>query len=220
MRFELVIFDLDGTLVDSSPDIRNAINHAIQPFGALPVSLQEAQALVGEGATRLMEKIVEIRALPVPASEILPGFLAYYEEHLLDETLVYPGVIEALEALGNIRKAVVTNKHRYLSFRTLEEFGLARYFDLVVGSDTTPEKKPSPVPIRYALDAFGIQPEHAVIVGDSTYDVEAGKNAGIATVAVTYGYRPAELLKDADALIDSMIDLPGILEKWESKSRE
>lgn len=211
MRFDLIIFDLDGTLVDSSPDIRNAINHVIQPFGALPVGSEETQALVGEGAMRLMEKIVETRSLPVAASELLPAFLSYYEEHLLDETIVYPGVIVALEKLGDVRKAVVTNKHRYLSFRTLEALGLARYFDLVVGSDTTPEKKPSPVPIRYVLDTFGIQPEHAVIVGDSTYDVEAGKNAGIATIAVAYGYRPVELLRNADVLISGMSELPAAL---------
>lgn len=213
MRFDLIIFDLDGTLVDSSPDIRNAINHVIQPFGGAPVGSEETQALVGEGAMRLMEKIVETRSLPVAASELLPPFLSYYEEHLLDETIVYPGVIEVLEALGDVRKAVVTNKHRYLSSRTLETFGLARYFDLVVGSDTTPEKKPSPVPIRHVLDSFGIQPERAVIVGDSTYDVEAGKNAGIATVAVTYGYRPAELLRDADILISAMNELPEALRR-------
>jgi phosphoglycolate phosphatase len=215
MRFELVIFDLDGTLVDSCPDICNALNHVIQPFGALPVSLEETQALVGEGATRLMEKVVESRSLTFEATQLLDGFLAYYEEHLFDETTVYPGVVDALEALGGVCKAVVTNKHRYLTVRTLEALGLSRYFDVIVGSDTTPEKKPSPVPIRYVLDMFAVQPDRAVIVGDSTYDIEAGKNAGIATIAVTYGYRSAELLRGADALIPTMADLPAVLEKWE-----
>lgn len=220
MRFDLVIFDLDGTLVDSSPDIRNAINHVLEPFGVPPVSIEETQELVGEGATRLMEKIIESRSLSVAVSELLPSFLAYYGDHLLDMTTVYPGVVDTLEALNGIRKAVVTNKHDDLSIHTLERVGLARYFDLVVGSETAPAKKPSPLPVLHVLERFGVSLDRAVIVGDSTCDVEAGKSAGIGVVAVTYGYRPAELLKNADVLIDSMNELPEVLARWEVRSKK
>lgn len=220
MRFDLVIFDLDGTLVDSSPDIRNAVNHVLEPFGVQPVSIEETQELVGEGATRLMEKIIESRSLPVAATELLPPFLAYYDEHLLDLTTVYPGVVDALNALDGVRKAVVTNKHDHLSVHALEQLGLARYFDLVVGSETAPAKKPSPLPVLHVLERLGVSPDRAVIVGDSTYDVEAGKRAGIAAVAVTYGYRPAGLLKNADVLIHSMSELPEVLARWEVRSKK
>jgi len=220
MRFDLVIFDLDGTLVDSSPDIRNAINHVLKPYGAEPASIEETQALVGEGGVRLMEKIIESRSLKVAATDLLPVFHEYYGQHLLDLTTVYPGVVDALDALNGIRKAVVTNKHDDLSIQTLQRLGLARYFDLVVGGETAPAKKPSPLALLYVLERFGIAPDRAVIVGDSTYDVEAGERAGIATVAVTYGYRSAELLKNADVLINSMHELPEVLARWEVRSQK
>jgi phosphoglycolate phosphatase len=215
MRFKLVIFDLDGTLVDSSPDICAAINHAITPYGVPPITVDMTKELVGEGAVRLIEKVIEMYALKADSSELLKGFLDYYEKHLLDHTTVYPGVIDALEALNGILKAVVTNKHDHLSINTLQQTGLAKYFDLVVGSETAPAKKPSPLPILYVLEKFDIEPACAVIVGDSTYDIEAGKRAGIATVAVTYGYRSADLLQNADAMIDSMEKLPKVLTQWE-----
>lgn len=211
MRFDLVIFDLDGTLVDSSPDICAAINHVISPYGCAPFSLEKTRELVGEGAMRLMEKVIETNVLEVEPVRLLQGFLAYYGEHLLDMTTIYPGVIEALQSLTGIRKAVVTNKHDHLSVRTLQEMELLQYFDMVVGSETAPAKKPSPLPILYVLERFRVAPDRAVIVGDSTYDVEAGKNAGITTIAVTYGYRPAEVLRGADLQIDSMNRLPEAL---------
>ena len=90
---------------------------------------------------------------------------------------------------------------------------MRKYFDFVIGSDTTPEKKPSPVPIRYVLSKFGIRPEEAVIIGDSTFDIEAGKAAGIRTIAVTYGYRPISLLQGADFIVDSMPDVIPLIKK-------
>ena len=217
MSFKLIIFDLDGTLVDSSPDIRTAINFAIEPYGARPVSLAETRELVGEGVTRLMEKVIERESLQVEKETLVARFLDYYSAHLIELTSVYPGVAETLPRLSPYRKALVTNKREDLSTRTLKETGLDPYFELVVGSETAPERKPSPVPIFYALEKLGLRPENAVIVGDSTYDVEAGRKAGIRTVAVTYGYRPVELLKDADPLIDSMTELPALLAAWEKE---
>ncbi len=218
MSIKLVIFDLDGTLVDSSPDIRTAINIAIEPYGARPVSVELTRELVGEGITRLMEKVIEIESLLVATETLVERFLAYYSVHLVELTSVYAGVHETLAMLSGYRKAIVSNKREDLSRRSLEMLGLAPHFDLVVGSETAPAKKPSPVPIFYVLDRLGLRPADAVIVGDSPYDIEAGRSAGIKTVAVTYGYRSAELLRDADALIDSMTQLPEILAQWGADS--
>lgn len=221
MPIKLVIFDLDGTLVDSCRDICNAVNHAIGSFGARPLTVEETMELVGEGVTRLMEKVMQGRTGAGPGDERRPDtaatvllvekFLEHYTVHLTDNSQAYPWVRETLQALEGVKKAVISNKREDLSVRLLGELDLLRYFDLVVGSDTTPGRKPSPIPILHALSRLGVPPEAAVIVGDSNFDIEAGRAAGIMTVAAAWGYRPLVCLKDADVVIRSMKELPAIL---------
>ncbi|HAK88911.1 MAG TPA: haloacid dehalogenase [Nitrospiraceae bacterium] len=214
MPVKLIIFDLDGTLVDSSIDICNAINYAVEPYGAKPLTAQETIRLVGEGITRLMEKVIEREGISADRDVLTERFLDHYSAHLIDNTTVYPGVIETFKKLNNYKKAVISNKREVLSRRTLEEFGILEYLDLVVGSDTTSERKPSPVPLIYALSKLDVKPENAVIVGDSNFDIEAGKAAGIKTIAVTYGYRPVELLRGADVIINRMDELTEVLRRF------
>lgn len=225
MTVKLIIFDLDGTLIDSSIDITNAINHAIKPYNIQPLTPKETISLVGEGITRLMEKIIEDSQQPsksgfynckeqsrhLERDALVSKFLEYYSAHILDNTTVYPGVKQILEGLRCYKKAVISNKRENLSIKLLNDLGLLQYLDLVVGSDTTPERKPSPLPILYVLSKLNIKNNEAVIVGDSNFDIEAGKRANIKTIAVTYGYRPAELLKGADFLIGSMDELQNVL---------
>lgn len=202
---ELIIFDLDGTLVDSSTDITNALNYAIKPYGIKPLTIKDTVKMVGEGLTRLVEKIVgNTTAIK---NEVLDRFIAYYTEHLTDFTKPYPGIIETLEKLGRVKKAVISNKRESLSKKLLEELGLLRFFDIVLGSDSVYEKKPSPVPVRKVLELLKIAPDKALIVGDSNFDIQAGKSAGIITVAVTYGFRDRESLRDADFIIDAIEEL-------------
>lgn len=215
MRIKLIIFDLDGTLVDSSVDIANAINYAIEPYGIKPITVKETINLIGEGITRLMEKLIkshesEVRS-NIDKDVLIDRFLEHYSAHLVDNTTVYPGVEETLEQLNSYKKAVISNKREVLSVKTLDNLGLLKYFDLVAGSDTTSEKKPSPQPILYVLSKLNITPREAVIVGDSNFDIEAGRAAGIKTIAVTYGYRPVELLRNADFIINRMGELVNIL---------
>ncbi|MDI6728113.1 MAG: HAD-IA family hydrolase [Thermodesulfovibrionales bacterium] len=212
MPVKLIIFDLDGTLIDSSIDITNAINYAIEPYGVKPVTVEETIGLVGEGITRLMGKILDrSQTKEIDKDILVDRFLEHYSSHLIDNTTVYPGVRETLERLKDYKKAVISNKREALSTKILDDLGLLKYLDLVVGSDTTPERKPSPIPILYVLTKLNIKTEDAVIVGDSNFDIEAGKAAGIKTIAVTYGYRPLDLLKGADYLIDKMSELVNIL---------
>lgn len=212
MSIKLVIFDLDGTLVDSSIDICNAINYAIAPYGVDPVTVSETKTLVGEGISRLMDKVAaKSEKEKISGSELVEKFLWHYSGHLVDNSPVYPGVRETFHKLDNYKKIVVSNKSEDLSIKTLEAIGLAGYLDMIVGSDTTPERKPSAVPIQYALSKLGIKPEEAVIIGDSNFDIQAGKAAGIRTIAVTYGFRQREVLKDADFIVDSMPELMDIL---------
>ncbi len=225
MTVKLLIFDLDGTLVDSSIDITNAINYAIEPYGIKQLTPKETISLVGEGITRLMEKIIE-RNLPSSAGfsqslteqspnidrdNLVTRFLEYYSTHLTDNTTIYTGVKEMLGKLGDYKKAVISNKRESLTIKILNDLGLLSYFNLVVGSDTTPEKKPSPVPILYVLSKLNIKNSDAVIVGDSTFDIEAGKRAKIKTIAVLYGYRPAESLRGSDFLIGSIDEIDNVL---------
>jgi phosphoglycolate phosphatase len=208
---KLIIFDLDGTLVDSVPDIANALNYALTPYNFKKITSEEAKDLVGEGSTKLIEKIVGNNKDIAPA--VLDTFFGYYSEHLADYTLPYPGVRSVLEELRACKKAVISNKREALSKKLLEKLRLLSYFDIVLGSDSVEEKKPSPKPVIQLLRLFSLKPENAVITGDSEYDVEAGKAAGVWTVAVTYGYRKRELLIKADMLIDRMEELVPAIKK-------
>lgn len=212
-RIKLLIFDLDGTLVDSLRDITDAINHAIGPLGYKPLSPEKAKHFVGRGVTKLIESILDEKHRE-NLQEVLDRFLEYYSQNLTRHTRAYPGVKETLEALKGYKKAVLSNKRQALSERILRELGLIEHFHYVIGSDTLNQKKPSPQGILYLLQKEGISPEEAMIIGDSELDIEAGKKAGVLTVAVGYGYREPELLKGADYFIeDSLSRLIELLEE-------
>ncbi len=213
MPIKLIIFDLDGTLVDSSIDIANAINYALEGAGTPGVTVKQTISLIGEGITRLFEKIIENYGITADRDLIIARFLDHYSAHLVDNTTVYPGVKETLEALKGFRKAVISNKREELSQRVLDLLGIRKYFDLIVGSDTTAERKPSPVPVQHVLSRLDINPDSAVIVGDSNLDIGAGKAAGISTIAVTYGYRPRNMLKEADHIVDSIPEIIKIVKE-------
>jgi phosphoglycolate phosphatase len=210
MPIKLIIFDLDGTLVDTGRDITNALNDAIGPYGRGPLTVQETIAMVGEGLPRLIEKALGEENRD-KKEEALSRFLEYHRAHLIDYTRPYPRVKQTLEMLGGLKKAVLSNKLESLTVRLLEKLGLAGYFDLVAGSDTPPEQKPSARAVQYVLDALGVHPAQALMVGDSPTDIEAGRAAGVATVAVTYGYRDRSLLAEADYVIDSLEELVPVL---------
>lgn len=210
----LLIFDLDGTLVDTSRDIADALNYALEPVKVRRFSVEEVKAMVGSGISRLLETLIppEIRKeTPTIREEVIDRFVRYYSEHLLDNTDVYPGVKETLSELGDYKKAVVSNKREKFSIRVLEGLDILKFFDVVLGSDSVTEKKPSPVPMLEALKRTGVSRDEAIIIGDSNYDIESGRTAGIRTIAVTYGYRSKDLLKEADFMIDSFPELLTLL---------
>ena len=211
MLIKLIMFDLDGTLVDTSRDITNALNYALKPYGLGNLAVEDTIKLVGEGLTRLIEKVLGDKKIHLK-NVISKRFLDHYSEHLIDYSRAYPRVRETLEMLNGYKKAVISNKREYLSKKLLEKLDLLKYFNLVIGSDTTSEKKPSEVPVILAITRLGVSPGESIIVGDSNYDIEAGKKAGVKTVAVTYGYREKQYLMDADYIIDRFNDLPRILD--------
>ncbi len=216
-RIKTLIFDLDGTLVDTSQDITEAINYAIEPYGIEPITVKETIGLVGEGITRLIEKVLEDKIQY--RDEAIKRFLDYYSRNLTRYSMPYGGVKETLEKLDRYRKVVVSNKREALSRRLLEELHLDVYFEHILGSDSTPEKKPSPVPILKALELTGAAPDEALMIGDSNLDIQAAHAAGVRVVAVLYGYRPYEKLKEADYFIkDQLGELIGILNRLPSSA--
>jgi len=212
MSLKLIIFDLDGTLVETVQDITNALNYALMSHGIKKLTVKETTELVGEGITRLVEKVLP-EGKEQLKDDVMKKFLEYYSEHLIENSKEYPHIRETLENLNHFKKAVISNKREVLSKRLLEELDLEKYFNLIVGSDTAGERKPSPVPVLYVISKLNVRPEESIVVGDSYYDIKAGKMAGAKTVAVTYGYQPKELLKEADYLINDLRELVPLLQE-------
>ena len=207
----LLICDLDGTLVDSSIDLTNALNYAVEPYDIEKMTVQKTKSLVGEGITRLIEKLLGLEMIAIRQA-VMDRFMEYYAAHLVDFTRPYAGVPETLASLHRYKKAVISNKREALTRRVLQELGLLPYFDLVLGSDSVDEKKPSPKPLLKVMDMFSCSAGETVIVGDSNFDIAAGKAAGTYTVAVSYGFRDASLLQEADRIIARFQELPLVLE--------
>ena len=204
MPIKLILFDLDGTLVDTVRDITDALNYALGICGSKSFTVDQTRKLVGEGLTRLMEKALGEEKAGLKDT-VMKRFLDYYSAHITDNSSLYPYVGEILRKLAGFKKAVISNKREYLSVKLLEKLDILKYFDLVVGSDTAPERKPSPVPVIYALSKLEVKPREAVII-------EAGRKAGIMTVGVTHGYGEKRYLLGADYKIDSFKDLALILD--------
>ncbi|HXE90281.1 MAG TPA: HAD-IA family hydrolase [Terriglobales bacterium] len=212
---ELLIFDLDGTLVDSRLDLANSVNAMLRHYGKPELPCDVIASYIGDGAPMLVR-----RALGDPdeegfVTEALNFFLAHYREHKLDNTYVYAGVAEALRRLrahgngagGRFRMAVLSNKPERPSQQILEALGLADFFFRVYGGNSFHTKKPDPLGVRTLLEESGARPEEAVIIGDSDIDVITGRNAGIWTVGVTYGFVPHSLeAATPDVLVDSPVE--------------
>lgn len=194
---DLVIFDLDGTLVDSRIDIANALNHTLKRLGLEPVGLKEVERRIGSGVRGLLKKSLGDR--PDLVEKAYPIFLDFYSSHLLDNTRPYPGIEEVLRGLKDKRKAIVTNKLLRLTEGVLKGLGLMGYFDVVLGGDSLPERKPSPLPIQKAMEETKVHVDRTIMVGDSPLDIEAGKRAGVATCGAAYGYNGEGELRKAGA---------------------
>jgi len=214
-----VLFDLDGTLLDTLPDIARALNRALNDEGFAALPLEEVLAGVGRGAAVLVERMTAGRAVDeTTRARILDGFFRHYEalHHAADAAVrPFEGVRECLDRLRERgdRLAVVTNKRRDLALRSLEDGGVLDAFELVVGGDTCTERKPHPEPLLHALRTLGVSAQAAVMVGDSSNDVDAARAAGVPVVVVPYGYNGGEDPRtlQADAHVSGLAELPALL---------
>jgi 2-phosphoglycolate phosphatase len=206
---DLLMFDLDGTLADTGQDLADAVNYTRGHFDLEPLPEELVYINVGRGVEYLLKHSVPAGTAE-HFQEILRVFLERYESHLLDHTVLYPGVHEVLDYFRHKRRVVVSNKMHRLTVAVLGGLGVEKQFDAILGGDSAVEKKPHPAMLRDVLHRFKILPAHAVIVGDGDTDVEAGRRAGVVTCGVTYGLGSKEGLVAAqpDILIDDLAELP------------
>jgi phosphoglycolate phosphatase len=212
---KLVIFDLDGTLIDSRLDLVHSVNAALRHIGRVELPDDVIASYVGDGAPVLIQRALGGEAVEEAiVRKGLEFFLAYYREHKLDHTTVYGGIPESLAAIqrpakdndGFSRKmAVLTNKPVMPARAIVEALGLGPFFSQVYGGNSFGTKKPDPEGSQELLQEFGANPGETVIVGDSHVDIETGRNAGLWTVGVTYGFAPHTL---SDAAPDVSLDSP------------
>jgi phosphoglycolate phosphatase len=214
MPVRLVVFDLDGTLVDSSRDLAAAVNAALSAVAPGTPQLAEdvVRSFIGSGARVLIERSVRAAGLSRFVDEVLPAFLQAYRGRLLDTTRLYPGVLEALDALAPRTFAVLTNKPGDMSRAILQGLGVADRFARVYGGGDLKERKPDPAGLLRILDETHAEPGEAAMVGDSDVDVLTGRAAGVRTIGVRYGFDPGSLeATPPDELIDDLRELPGRL---------
>jgi phosphoglycolate phosphatase len=213
-RARLVVFDLDGTLIDSSRDLATGVNRALRRVAPQAPALPEdlVRSFIGSGARVLITRSLAAAGLTQPVEDVLPLFLEEYTRCLLDETRLYPGAEEALEALSGRALAVLTNKPGDMSRAILTGLGVADRFFRIYGAGDTETKKPDPGGLRRIAAEAGVDPGAAVMVGDSAIDIRTGRAAGTLTVGVTYGFDAESFRADPpDLLVSRLTELAGRL---------
>ncbi len=222
-----VLFDLDGTLLDTAADISLALNRAIGEFGWAPVAASDTRTLIGRGAPILVQRAAELQARELDPSShaaIVERFFHHYGAlQQTDESAArpFPGAAEGLRQVhaAGLSTAIVTNKQRRFAIALAERLGLAPWVDVVVGGDSCIRRKPDPMPLLFACESLHVSPAAALMVGDSINDVMAARGAGIAVVCVPYGYNegmdPRTL--PCDHIIESIAELPALLFGGESR---
>ena len=202
------LFDLDGTLIDSKLDLVNSVNFMLREMQREVLPLATVAGYIGYGAPRLVADALGPGATEADRKRGLEIFLAHYEEHSLDATRAYPGVIEGLESLQDRPMAVLTNKPVKMSLEILEALGLHKFFRAVYGGDSFEKKKPDPAGALAILKHLGAQPQEAAMVGDSGVDIQTARNAGMFAIAVNYGFGQHDRqAQPADLYIDSLQEI-------------
>ena len=207
---KLVIFDLDGTLIDSKLDLVHSVNAARALLSLPPISAGLVASFVGSGAPILMRRALGPEASQADVDRALRYFLDYYREHMLDNTYLYPGVREALDRLhdAGTRMAVLTNKPVRFSQALVHGLGLGSHFFRIYGGNSFGQKKPDPIGIETLLQESGVARDRAIMVGDSSVDVRTARNARVFACGVRYGFQPESFVEDPpDLVVDEMNQL-------------
>jgi phosphoglycolate phosphatase len=204
-----LIFDLDGTLIDSKLDLAHSVNAALEHMKRKPLAHETIYSYVGNGAPALVRRALGEGATDEEADAGLAHFLSYYRAHMLDNTVPYPGVREGLAALEKYPMAVLANKPVHFSRAILDGLGMLRYFRFVYGGNSFEKKKPHPMGTETLLRDLKAGPREAMIVGDSDVDVRTARNAGTWVCGVSYGLGAEGMLAHPpDLMVDSLEELP------------
>lgn len=206
IKIDLLIFDLDGTLVDSLRDIALSVNFTLQKLGLQPLPEKQIQSYVGDGISLLLSRCLQTQREPTKSllKEALNVYENHHIEHCLDHATLYPDVENVLSYFQNKNKVIISNKPEIFTKKVVQGLGLAPHFDILLGGDSLQEKKPSPMPILYVLDKLRRQSRSAVMIGDGQQDILCGKAAGVWTCGVTYGFHAQDSVADADFIVDQI----------------
>ena len=204
----LILYDLDGTLVDTLEDITSAVNHTLRMLQLPAVAADEVRGYVGRGVRQLVQRCIKMED-PKRLEYGMQVYLAYYARHMLDHSRLYPGVEPFLEQFASRQQAVITNKPNPFSQQILEALGIARHFIEIIAGDSGYPKKPSPESARALMQRTGVAASDTVFIGDSPIDVEAGRSAGIMTVGLTQGLTDESELRAAhpDLVVSHLTEL-------------
>jgi phosphoglycolate phosphatase len=203
-----IIFDLDGTLIDSKVDLVNSVNAMLRATHREEMPVEMVAGYIGHGAPRLIASVLGAASTDDERAAALNIFLEHYEKHSLDATRAYPGVEEALVLLNGNPMAVLTNKPTVASLQILERLGLAKYFQRIYGGDSFENKKPDPRGAQFILRELGAVAEESAMVGDSDVDVQTARNVGMRAIAVQYGFGKYDRKANpADQYIDRLTEL-------------
>jgi 2-phosphoglycolate phosphatase len=211
-----IVFDLDGTLIDSRLDIASSANHALAAHGFETLSVVEISNYVGDGARWLLARAARLEPNQPELDALLATFVAHYARHATDQTQLLPGAREALANLSHLPLALCTNKPRSITDRVLENLRLAGAFQVVVGGGDLPKSKPDPLPLLYIAEQLGLRPGELVMVGDGAQDIGCAKAAGAHSVGVEGGMQGRDLLiaSEPEVLLKSLLELPAAIERW------
>jgi phosphoglycolate phosphatase len=209
-----IVWDLDGTLVDSGADLASALNSVLKHHGFAGHPVETVRSMIGNGVPKLLERGFRRAGIPMEPAQldaVLPVFMATYTACATRCTRPYPNVVEVLDHFHNegIPMGLCTNKPETISRKILTDLGLAVYFDSVVGGDSTRARKPHPLPLQTCLDELGVAAESSLMIGDSAADVGAARAAGVSIGVVTWGYTRVPVGDlGADFVLDSLTNLP------------
>lgn len=215
----MILIDVDGTLVDSVPDLAYCVDEMMKQLGLPPHGEARVRNWVGNGVERLVRRALvgQLEGEPDAAlfEKAYPIFLDLYAKNTSQRSHLYPGVREGLDYLKaeGYKLGCVTNKAAQFTEPLLRDLGIYDYFGIVVSGDSLPKKKPDPLPLLHAAEFFGVDPAHCLMIGDSISDVKAARAAGFQIVCMSYGYNHGQDIREAhpDAVIDSMAELPELL---------
>ncbi len=219
LRPKMILIDVDGTLVDSVPDLAYCVDEMMARLGRAPYGEDRVRDWVGNGVERLVRRalIGQLDGEPPEADfeQAYPIFLDLYAENTSKRSVLYPGVREGLDWLkaAGYRLGCVTNKAAQFTEPLLKDLGVYGEFEIVISGDTLPKKKPDPLPLLHAAEHFGVAPADALMLGDSVSDVKAARAAGFGIICMSYGYNHGQDIREAhpDAVVDSMVELKGLL---------